>query len=129
MKNNRALLVMIAILPILSGCGGRHLISLGDVATLRRGMSAMEVDVLIRKQSKEQLSFQLDSGEGAVQVDVYRMSEGASDDSYYFIGFVNGKLVYWGYPHEFARIGDSTVNEIGKKAVDQMRTLGKFRKK
>lgn len=51
-------------------------------------------------------------------IHVYVLSMGDYKSSY-FLAFRNDKLVYWGYPHEFARSSDHYINEIGKIAVDE----------
>ncbi len=51
-------------------------------------------------------------------IHVYVLSMG-DYKSNYFLAFRNDKLVYWGYPHEFARSSDPYINEIGKAAVDE----------
>lgn len=42
----------------------------------------------------------------------------AEMQSLYFIAFVDGKLLYWGYPYKFAVHTDPFINKIGKLAYD-----------
>lgn len=51
-------------------------------------------------------------------IHVYILSVG-DYKSDYFLAFRNDRLVYWGYPHEFARSSDPYLNEIGKVAVEE----------
>ncbi len=51
------------------------------------------------------------------KIHVYVLSMG-DYKSNYFLAFRNDKLIYWGYPHEFARSSDTYINEIGKEAVE-----------
>ncbi len=37
--------------------------------------------------------------------------------SVYFVVYEGGKMLYWGYPLEFNRHPDATLNEIGRTAI------------
>lgn len=49
-------------------------------------------------------------------VDVYMMSMGQVEGEY-LVAFADRKLVYFGYPYEFASHSDKFINEIGKQAM------------
>ncbi len=51
---------------------------------------------------------------GTVKVYCYRF-EG---QSYFFsLAFINDKLLFWGFPHEFNRNWDKSINHIGQEIV------------
>jgi hypothetical protein len=49
-------------------------------------------------------------------VDVYMKSMGEVEGEY-LVAFADRKLVYFGYPYEFASHTDKFINEIGKQAM------------
>lgn len=52
-----------------------------------------------------------------VKVDVYFKSMGENYGEF-ILCYVNGKLYYFGYPHEFAMHPDTFINDVGKKAME-----------
>ena len=50
-----------------------------------------------------------------IGVDVYNMSRGDGYDTYYLM-YEWGELIYWGYPHEFARNKNRLIQMAGKQA-------------
>jgi len=52
-----------------------------------------------------------------VKLDVFAYDRSDGFLGIYFLAFRDGKLVFWGYPHEFARSTDPYINEIGKSAL------------
>jgi len=49
-------------------------------------------------------------------VQVYDLYTGKYNSDYFAV-YENGKLLYWGYPYEFNKHPDATLNEIGRTAV------------
>ncbi len=37
----------------------------------------------------------------------------------YFLAFKDNQLLFWGFPHEFARSSDTYINELGKAALKE----------
>jgi hypothetical protein len=54
-------------------------------------------------------------------VQVYELGSVGVPSSTYFLAYQNGSLVFWGYPHEFARSSNRIIREIGKGALDRQR--------
>jgi hypothetical protein len=55
-------------------------------------------------------------------VEVYEMTSGGYGSRYY-LSYNRGKLVYWGYPHEYAREKDPTLNRIAKETTEKLDAL------
>jgi len=52
-------------------------------------------------------------------VQSYVFSAGGEPGSTYFLAYRNGSLLFWGYPHEFARSSDPFIREIGSDALSR----------
>ncbi|MCF7920881.1 MAG: hypothetical protein K9N06_13300 [Candidatus Cloacimonetes bacterium] len=104
------------ILLLAAGCAQ---FTLSDAAYLRKGMSIEET--LLITEVQPVLTFILGdvSTQDKIEVYIFRISSG-DYRSNYLIAFKNDALLYWGYPHEFARSKDALLNEIGEKAVKQI---------
>jgi len=98
--------------------------TLSDVAKLRKGMTVEESQRFTRISPKH--IFILDTSEGGdtIEVHSYILSSG-NYGSNYFLAYRNNQLIYWGYPHEFARSRDPLLNEIGQRAVRKSEQLEK----
>ncbi len=55
--------------------------------------------------------------------------KGSEHDSDYFLLFADGKLLSWGYPHEFQRSHDLFISEAGTKLMEQHLMPKDMRKK
>ena len=95
---------------------------LSDVGKLRKGMTIIESQRLTKISPK--FTFAFDTIEGAIEVHSYILSSG-DYGSNYFLAYKNNRLIYWGYPHEFARSKDPLLNEIGEKAVGKLEQMGR----
>ena len=51
-----------------------------------------------------------------IVVQSYHLTSGAYGSTY-FLAYRNRSLIFWGYPHEFARSPDPTINHIVNEAV------------
>lgn len=84
-----------------------------------KGMSVSKTLDISPKSPKNEFTILLHSDPTAkLLIHVYILSVG-DYKSDYFLAFRNDRLVYWGYPHEFARSSDPYLNEIGKVAVEE----------
>lgn len=91
-------------------------LTIGDVGHLRQGMTMAESrQVTGMAPTKTAV---LDSAKG-IEVHSYIISSG-DYHSTYFLAFEKNSLLYWGYPHEFARSTDPHLNEIGRRAVRKL---------
>jgi hypothetical protein len=79
-------------------------------------MTTTEANAALPLPPRSTFAVEMNDSSIKVQVCTYRLSSG-DYSSDYFLAFRDEKLVYWGYPHEFARSTDPTINEIGEKAV------------
>jgi hypothetical protein len=97
-------------------------ITLTDIGHLRKGMTREEAKATLPLPPRSE--FPLAAGDGAAQIEVctYIVSSGNYDSDYY-LAFDSDKLLFWGYPHEFARSTSSLINEIGEKAVAAQTSL------
>ncbi len=96
--------------------------TLTDVGKLQKGMSIEEAKRSLPLKPKNE--FSLENMGYNIRICTYILSSG-DYGSNYFLAFQDGKLLFWGYPHEFARSNDSLINEIGKKSIDVQSDLDK----
>ena len=95
--------------------------TLADAANLRKGMSVVESKSVLPRPPKYE--FSLDSIQDApVLIDAYYVVSG-DYSAQYMLAFSKDRLLYWGYPHEFARSRDALVNAVGEQAVSKLRQL------
>ncbi len=74
-------------------------------------------------QPNKRLQFSLPSDTSKkIDVLVYKLPV-SEDDNTYLATFSNNKIIFWGYPHEFARSNNQLFNEIGRKAVEEYKKL------
>ncbi|MBK9249027.1 MAG: hypothetical protein IPM69_13155 [Ignavibacteria bacterium] len=84
----------------------------------QKGMSMATTLSIAPVSPREEFSVVIPSDTKAeYRFHVYILSIG-DYKSDYFLAFRNDRLIYWGYPHEFARSSDTYINEIGKEAVN-----------
>lgn len=114
----RALLILVSILFLIS-CAQ---ITLRQVGKLRKGMTVEESQKVTTVPPKYTFPLGMIKGEGAIEVHSYILTSGNYRTNY-FLAYRNGRLIYWGYPHEFARSKDPLLNEIGRKAVSRLEQL------
>jgi hypothetical protein len=107
-----SLIILACVLPILSCIT----VTLTDVGNLRKGMTMEEAKTTLPLPPKNEFSVETSNSSIQMQVCTYILSSG-NYSSNYFLAFQDNKLLFWGYPHEFARSTDSLINEIGEKAV------------
>ena len=110
-----SLFFIVAATLIIASCKTTS-ITLYDAGLLRKAMSVQEANGSLPLPPEYILSIDMDDSSTNIQVDTYILSSG-SYSSDYFLAFRNNQLLYWGYPHEFARSVDPLINEIGRKAV------------
>lgn len=97
-------------------------LTLTQVGKLRMGMTVEESQKATGVSPKYIIPLDTIEGNGTVEVHSYILSSG-NYKSNYFLAYRNGGLMYWGYPHEFARSKDQLLNEIGQKAVSRIAQL------
>lgn len=114
----RRALLIIACISFFVSCvhPQPHRITLWHLAKLRQGMTVEESQKVTNKSPKH--TFFLDGLEGndTIEVHAYILFSGAYGSNYFLV-YRNKRLIYWGYPHEFARSKDPVLNEIGRKAA------------
>lgn len=115
------MLTACALALALAGCT-RAVISTYDLARLQKGMSQARVEARLDARPDEQFVVHLVDESYIVQV--FRMSSGGylSD---YLLAYQDDELMFWGYPHEFARAHDPKVNRIGALARTELQRRGK----
>jgi len=94
-------------------------IYLRDLSNLRTGMSPDEPPRLMNVLPREVFEWSLAQSEDRIIVQSYVFSAGGEPGSTYFLAYRNGSLIFWGYPHEFARSSDRIIREIGRGALSR----------
>jgi hypothetical protein len=96
--------------------------TLKQVEKLRIGMTVEESRMVTTVPPIH--SFLLDTiqAESTLKVDSYVLKSGQYESNY-FLAYRNRELIFWGYPHEFARSKDPLLNEIGREAVSRLEQL------
>jgi hypothetical protein len=82
-------------------------------------MTSEQTRLVVKTPPKHQFILHDVNPPDIIEVQTYILSKGVYF-SYYFLAFQNNKLIYWGYPHEFARIENPLINDIGRKAVREL---------
>lgn len=108
---------------LLAGCLGVPTITRYDLMRLEKGMQQSEAAGILRSEPRTSLSIRVDRQR--VTTDVYRLSSGQYYSDYFLSYDAAGKLVFWGYPHEFARSKSSFVNNIGRKSLEALKAQAK----
>ncbi|MBW1743367.1 MAG: hypothetical protein JRJ47_08040 [Deltaproteobacteria bacterium] len=85
-------------------------------------MTSQEARVLAGIPPKYIFTIQLTEPSDSIEIQSYILSSG-DYRSDYFLAFKDNKLIYWGYPHEFARVDDPYINEIGEKGVIRLKEM------
>ena len=113
----RNLLVLVVLIALVSCI---PVLTLSDVAKLRKGMTIEEVKSVSEIDPEYELTFNKpELGDIDYKVLVYELSSGAHKSDYLYI-FEKNKLLFWGYPQEFAKSNSQLYNKIGKLAVEEI---------
>jgi hypothetical protein len=113
MMKTKRFVIPLLLCILLIGCLPPT-VSVRELGELRKGMNETTVVQIMRHQPLYR--FVLEEFNRPVWVDVYRLNTGGAFADY-FLAFQDYRLVFWGYPHEFARSQDETINSMGKRAV------------
>lgn len=92
-------------------------ISLKDLSKLRADMSPTEPPKVMGVVPDEVFEWSLVESEDWIIVQAYMFRVGGGPGSIYFLAYKNGSLIFWGYPHEFARSSKKIIREIGRGAL------------
>lgn len=115
----RRALVIVASISFFVSCAQ---MTLRDVGELRQGMTVEESQMVTNISPKYTFFLDTIEGDGQIEVHSYILTSG-NYKSNYFLAYRDGQLIYWGYPHEFARSKDPLLNEIGRKGVNRLEQL------
>lgn len=102
-----------AILLLSAGC--TPVIAVRSLSDLQLGMTRDKVLSLYGERSVVSLPVAVENGEATV--DVYYLQNGDYRSDYFLAYEPDGTLLFWGYPHEFARSADPHINAVGATAV------------
>ena len=109
-------LLILTSLFVLFGC--IQTLTLHDVSFLRKEISIAEAKKLSKINPKYEFKIKNpDNPDDEISVLVYELSSGSMKSNYFYF-FLNKKLEFWGYPHEYARSSDKLINYVGKKSVE-----------
>lgn len=93
-------------------------IHLSQLAKLRIGMNPDEPPKVMGIPPREIFQWSLAGNGESIIIQSYLLSHG-DYRSTYFLAYKNGALIFWGYPHEFARSPDSLIREIGRGVLSR----------
>ena len=93
-------------------------IHLSQLAKLRIGMSPDQPPRIMDIPPRGAFHWSLTGTGESITVQSYLLSHG-DHSSTYFLAYENGSLIFWGYPHEFARSPDPLIREIGQEALSR----------
>jgi len=115
----RRALVILASISLFVSCAQ---MTLREVGRLRQGMTVEESQKVTNISPKYTFFLDTIEADGTIEVHSYILTSGGYKSNY-FLAYRNGQLIYWGYPHEFARSKDPLLNEIGRKGVKRLEQL------
>ena len=92
-------------------------IHLRHLKTLRVGMGPDEPPRVMGVHPRQAFEWSSTETGDNIIVQSYVFSAGGEPGSTYFLAYRNGALIFWGYPHEFARSSDALIRGIGKEAL------------
>jgi hypothetical protein len=110
------LLLLTAVIFVVGCVSGARFMTLSDAAYLHKGMSVAGSKSVLPRPPRYEFSFDF------VLIDAYTVVSG-DYSSHYILAFLKDSLVYWGYPHEFARSKDAFINFVGEQAVARLEQL------
>ena len=119
LNSARWLLLILASISFFVSCAR---MTLSHVGRLRKGMTVQESQQVTNISPNYVFLLDLSEGDEIIEVHSYTLSSG-DYHSKYFLAYQNNLLIYWGYPHEFARSRDPLLNEIGRNAVSRLEKL------
>jgi len=114
----KKLLILVASVTVMITAQSCSVFTLADANTLQKGMSSAEVLSIVSKGPRETLV----NASKNLEVQVFQMTIG-SYKADYIAAYKSGKLLYWGYPYEFARHNNPEIVEIGTWAVEELKRL------
>lgn len=112
-KIGQYLIAIFLLLPLLSCVENIHM---RDLVKLRMGMSPGEPPALMEVSPKKVFQWSMSTTGDSIIVQSYILASGDYNSSY-FLAYRNDSLIFWGYPHEFARSSDPLINQIGKEVL------------
>ncbi|MBX7153537.1 MAG: hypothetical protein U0Y96_14485 [Candidatus Kapaibacterium sp.] len=115
MKKFIILLASVSVVFFTQSCA---VFTLADANTLQKGMAPTEVLNQVSKGPRETLV----NASKNLEVQVFQIVVG-NYKADYFAAYKGGKLLYWGYPYEFARHNNPEIVEMGAWAVDELKRL------
>jgi hypothetical protein len=118
----RFLLLLMAVICVDSCVSKVGFMTLSNAASLRKGMSIAESKSVLPQLPQYEFSLDSIHEDEPVLVDAYYVVSG-DYVAQYILAFSKDRLLYWGYPHEFARSKDAFINTIGEQAVIKLKQL------
>ena len=116
------LLLLMAVICVDSCASSVGFMTLSDAANLRKGMSVVESKSVLPRLPRYEFSLDSIHEDEPVLIDAYYVVSG-DYAAQYILAFSKDRLLYWGYPHEFARSKDAFINAIGEQAVTRLKQL------
>jgi len=109
-------IVVVSIAVLICSCAT---LTLTDLGSLKKGMTLQETESITPTSPEHSWSILLEGDTEEVTLHHYIVSSGSATSDY-ILAFDHNGLLYWGYPHEFARSKDHRINRIGQIAVEKL---------
>lgn len=118
--NLRLTIPIVALTLLSSACSSN--LTFSRIAPLQKKLTEEEVNKLVEIEATYEFTLHINADSSEYKVKSYTLSIGSYDSQFLFC-FKNNKLLFWGYPHEFARANSPILNEIGEKSIAKIKQL------
>ena len=96
-----------------------NIIRITDLAKLQMGMNPKDAPRVMGREPRSVFKWSLRETGDSILVHSYVLMGYGDYGSPYFLAYRNESLIFWGYPHEFARSSDPHIREIGREALSR----------
>jgi hypothetical protein len=96
-----------------------NIIGIKDLAKLQMGMNPKDSPRVMGREPRSIFKWLLRETGDSILVQSYLLMSYGDYASTYFLAYRNELLIFWGYPHEFARSSDPRIREIGREALSR----------
>lgn len=123
MKQLKTTLTFIFVLFFISCSSG---LTSNEVAALTQNIVPGDVKNLLSVKPEYTFPLEIDQLDENIIIEKYTLkAKGYRSD--YILCYKSDKLYFWGYPHEFLRENDHSINEIGRKSIAYINQFDKHR--
>jgi hypothetical protein len=112
--------MLVSFSILTAGCGPKKTLIRNDLLYLKKGYTEDAVFKVVG--IKPNCTVEVNSSK-KLNLGIYNLSATNYYGSYFLL-YAKGRLIYWGYPHEYARHQDGDINEA-MKVISSMPGCGK----